>query len=401
MSSKRPNKARYDPSAYASKLSRTIGWNYDLRTPPQTQAFCAAYLDPCHQGHITNCEGIPIIGSQPHSKFAHTYDTDITVPAGQSVIVYLTPFIECPLIVYNTFTGHAQGYPDPAFTSLKELKAYGIRPFGLGCTVSNPNPDLTKQGMIAAARLPPCIDKHAITIPGGTSYVRVLEGLPDSYTSVSSYPIRYSGEAKKGVYLPNRVVDGTFPFVYRSTEWDKAEYTPYLYNEGHISPGNPIKNPLAITVTRNGMTEMVFVSKDENVATIDSANNIPVTGAAGLGMMVGCIAFSSMQSAQIYNIKVAHGYELLLKAKALLNVQYYGALSPDPAVVQALFRYLSNSALAAAYPANFNFWGKLWNGFKSVYRKLRPLVPKLISVLPGAAGPVANLATDVVDQLVS
>lgn len=388
-----------------SRLMQALGWKNSSMNK-SAKNFAAAYIDPCHGSHITDCEGIPIAGSQYHLKYSKPFEVPYTVPANHEVIAYLTPYPECPLVIWDNTIRSLRGFSDPSLGQdyFKNSKVYAYRPFGLGVTVYNPNAMLVKQGMIQATRLPPCIDKHSVPLAGGKpSYSRVFEGMPSTYNQVTGTAVRQVMEASRGVYLPDRVIDSSFPFVYRNTEWDKATYTPYSINDqGKVVAGAPIKNTLAFampTGNPNGETEIIYVSSDANPAMVSSDNSIAVTGTIGSGMMLGVIAFSPPTEDQQYTFKICHGYELLVKPTSLLNGTYIKPLEPDIYLVNALFTFLAQRD-QVAYPASYNFWGKLWEGFKNIYKKIRPALPSVIKYLPGPIGGIANVATEVLDKVV-
>lgn len=372
--------------------------------PESVARYARAYLDPNHADHISNCLGIPIGCSQKHYIYHRKISQTINAPpsadgSSVSLMIYMLPFPECP-IVYRNGEGKFIAITDPTLGPhyFRDNKVYSFRPIGQGLTVKNPYAQMYIQGNVAACRIAPMIDNHMIENVDLQSrrYVRVLDGLPLSYEETTAYSGFYSGLAKDGVYIPNRMFNSTFNFVNRDVDWNKAIFTRYSQTSySSFTPpaaGAEFLNNVAIN-TPDGWE---VITTDGAAPT--SANVVPVTGLSGSGFMVGVVALDGLAPGQPIQITFTHAYECLVKPTSVFVPTLQSPVAPELNLLQVLFEYLVREQ--QAYPADFNFWGELWNGFKNFWRKLRPVTNAALSIVPAPYKPIANTIAGGIDKIV-
>lgn len=386
-----------------SKLLSYLGFPA-TEMPEAVARYARAYLDPNHEDHIDNCLGIPIGCSQKHYVYHRKISQTINAPPSEdgssvSLMIYMLPFPECP-IVYRNGDGKFIAVTDPTLGThyFRDNKVYSFRPIGQGLTVKNPYAQMYIQGNVAACRIAPMIDNHCVTIdnPRSTRYTRVLDGLPLSYEETTAYSGHYTGLAKDGVYIPNRMFNSTFEFVNRDVDWNKSVFTRYAWADANtfITPnaGIEIINNVAIN-TPDGWQP---VTTDGAAPT--SANVVPVSGMSGSGFMVGVVALDGLAPGQPIQLTFTHAYECLVKPTSVFVPTLQSAIPPELNLLQVLFTYLAREQ--QAYPGDFNFWGELWNGFKNFWRKLRPVTNAALSIVPAPYKPIANTIAGGIDKIV-
>lgn len=386
-----------------SKLLSYLG--FPAENMPETVArYARAYLDPNHTDHISQCLGIPIGSSQKHYIYHRKLSQTINAPTSDdnssvSLMIYMLPFPECP-IVYRNGAGKFIAVTDPTLGPhyFRDNKVYSFRPIGQGLTVKNPYAQMYIQGNVAACRIAPMIDNHGVYIETLKSqrFIRVLDGLPLSYEETTAYSGYYSGLAKDGVYIPNRMFNSTFEFINRDCDWNKSIFTRYKYPT-QSDAGMPVGDvELMNTVAINTPSGWEFVTTDGG--TPSSANTIPVTSLSGSGFMVGVVALDGLAPGQPIQLTFTHAYECLVKPTSVFVPTLQSPVPPELDLLQVLFQYLVREQ--QAYPADFNFWGELWNGFKNFWRKLRPVTSAALQILPAPYKPIANTIAGGVDRIV-
>lgn len=395
---------------YKPKFHRATGLVLKDILESDGQAFAAGLLDPNHNDQILNSMGIPDNASRNHAMFRSVYQASFRPDANGCIYLYMLPFAECPLMSYDTATGVFEAIPDPKFgwSYFKDNKVYAFRCVGQGVTAYNTSSATDNGGMCTAARFPAIIDNHAMQEASdtaniyGTCYTRCLEGLPTTQSDLSaaaSHP--YLANAAFGCYMVNRNTQPDFPFVYRNSDWEKSSSTIYKYNEngGIVTTGDNNLNVLSVlpaNAEAQELPHLVAMDPSREVSLI--GNSVPVTGLIGTGFQVGCIFFTQMPPNSCVNVKVCHGYELLLKPTSPLLVQIIPPLLPMPWIFEAIARDQKKRNYQALR-ADANFWGALWNGFKKVAQAVKPLTNELVQFVPAKFQSLAQSALDSVDNL--
>lgn len=349
-------------------------------------------LNPCHGSNYANAQLLPDASPARASIFKGYANWDLTFTADEAsrgIVLYTLPFFEAPfafskwcpetarqelfVLRMPATMKEGEGYGNALF--LHDHGVYAKRMIGKGMTIENTTPIMTLSGKTTVGRSQSNIDSDTIYLNYDATNVpaiinqRILQRVPNSAEEVSSLVgTTDSWKAQDGAYLVSHHLDYL---------WQKRDN---MYNSisSKLVPNE--HDPLLGTDADPNDRKYCLSYTDKTTGHLYYAH--PYTGLGTVndllyGVRVGEDDHSDITTAVFSGLTVAPGskfsisikgcmaYEFLLKSSSDLQ-QYTEIRTPDINFFNLIMAFESMQQLGG-YPANYNFWDKIWNGFKKFW----------------------------------
>lgn len=422
-------------------IQAMVNANFINSRMSQSQAdWASGYLNINHGDNMQNMPPMPDLFSKTTFLDKSTSTFQINVPAAYTGFdLVLCPFYNIVALVrFNNKISGMQNYwyaledtkkvtsddDGGAYCSAsyaKRMKMYGNRVTARAMTLVNQTNSFNISGDIKMVKLENSVDvynaggEYDPNDPIQAKCLLALQRLPVSDSDLSNLIGNYVQQpAKEGAYVVSKISD--LSWKNRVHMWDKVNS---WYDDHILRPmGDPLKyyddNTLYTTTVRgeeitvmlpdptgaygtfNGVLspdcDHVFPAPvDPRIMGLDSTF-IRVTG-----LNTGIDAPSSTFSLRINTVA-----ESALHANSPYIAQKVRRPMPDAAdeaFIRSVLLYMSLQS--GMYPASFNFWDKVWSGFKKAWNWLAPVRKVLPGMLgPGGAG-IAGTADNLISQLVN
>lgn len=344
-------------------------------------------LNPCHGSNYANAQLLPDASPARASIFKGYANWDLTFTAEEAsmgIAFYTLPFFEAPFAFAKWTTNarmelfvlrmpstikEGEGYGNALF--LHNHGIYAKRLIGKGMTIENTTPVITLSGKTTVGRSQSNIDTvtkylqyNPLDIPTDVNQ-RVLQRLPNGAEEVSSLVgTTDSWKAQDGAYLVSHHLDYLWQKrddMYNSIASEligSNEHDPLIASDKNYclsytdkTSGNLLyAHPYTGLGTANDLLYGVRVGEDDH-SDISTAvfSGLTVTSGSSFSISIkGCMA-----------------YEFLLKNSSDLQ-QYTEIRTPDVSFFSLVQAFESMQQLGG-YPASYNFWDKIWNGFKKFW----------------------------------
>lgn len=407
----KPKQYFTEPKLETLRMGKLQRYVDDMIENSHYKSIANAVMNP---GHGSNTrDALPFPDGDVGDVFLHksVVTVDLIVPANaisKQVQVALVPFAECPMII-KVGDGGWQGIADTDYAMFgsssilpvnytHQAGVYESRLIGKSVTIDNNTAKINLAGELTACRMPSSIDNNSpapstgMTLTGGYN-AKTLQNFPTNVQDISTNNNSTSWKASEGAYLVSRVNPNSW--VKRDLPWNKASSNWYP-----ITP--------AATVTANndsglyltdllGATKKICAGNTSNGrdGAYDGSNaetiGFPVNGFDGSDVVTAIFSgLSGGDYSSTFRCKLCIVREFKLKnTSALLRM-----VTQRPPCSNEFMQSLTNYAnsIPGIYPADFNFWNELWNGFKRVVSKVSDVLPGITSVLAPVLPPQAQAA---------
>lgn len=346
-------------------------------------------INPGHQMNIVNARPIPDAGPSKVFVFKTMWREEVKVPAGVTSVSFMTgPSFEAPFLYYDgsklqTFqispcmSSANAGFPTVA-PYLANHHVYAYRPIGKSMTVENTTAQINKAGACVTGRKTMDIDYTSRQFTTGAQADAVnqpiLQRVPLTAAQVTALP---SGStewgAEQGAYIVAHH-NGNYEWIYRK------DATTKCFPSSDAGTGNH-NCSLKFTDSGTGTLNQVW-NYDHPTYNTQSGP------ADGMDMAIAC--FTGLQSPDAttttFTVKCCVAYEFWLKSSSDLN-PFVTARKTDLELFNRMIEFESSDCFSAgAFPADYNFWDKVWKAFKNVWNSGGGSLAKagLDALAPGA-----------------
>lgn len=364
-------------------------------------------LNPGHIHHVQ--EAIPFPDGTPGDVYIHKSIVlgTIRVPSGTSdgaFTVMLTPFAEAPAMVKfggDTFYQpiadlkycNANGTIVKACTFPHLMGVYAQRLIGKSITVENDTPEIYRAGNVTMCRMPSNVDNNtpSTTNAGAVTAVqnqRVIQTIPENAGQISLNMAATNWHARDGCYL---VAQPSLTWAKRELPWEKASSahngTAPLVSDAcdavYVSDMNGNNRAVQASGTAYG-TDTTFVPGSA------SGKAFAVNGQDGSDVVIAYFEGLNTTVDNIFKFKLAIVREFRLKNSSPLIQMAVPRPPADYAFLEQLLKYAAE--IPGIYPADYNFWDKVWKGFKTVLSKVSQALPGVSTAIAPFLPPPAQAA---------
>lgn len=410
-------------------------------TPRLSQSqvdWASGFLNINHGENMQNMPPMPDLFSKSTFMDRSTSTFQILVPAAYTGFdLVLAPFYNIvALIRFNSSTTGMQDHwyaleDTTKVTSdgdggaicsasyAKRMKMYGNRIIARALTMVNQTNQFNIGGDIKMVKLENSVDisdipeSYAPQYPSSGKMFSVLQRLPSSDTDMSNVVGGYVQQtAKDGAYCIAKVSD--LSWKNRQHVWDKVN--PW-YDDNVLAVGVDgmySDNVLGTSDSKGNEYNVYFPDANTEYGTFngvihpDCAHVYPaVVDPRIMGLDTTFIRVTGLNTGadnngSTFSLRINSIAESALHADSPYIKQKTRRPVPDvadEAFVKSALLY--QSLQTAMYPSYFNFWDKVWSGFKKAWNWLAPVRKVLPGMLgPGGAG-IAGTADNLISQLVT
>lgn len=349
-----------------------------------------AYLNPGHGTNVADAGPLPD-GSTGTTFLVKNYKMVTVTGGGATPLVFVNlPFMETPFAYHDGTV--LRGVQMPAMqpggadaaSYLSGIHAYKYRCIGKSATIVNTTARINVAGSCTVGRKTSDIDydtrQYAIGVAADNVNIPVVQRLPVTVESVSALQNGASWDAAEGAYLISH---------HSNNDWVIREDVP------HKCFPHP-----AATGGGNCMIRWTDAvgGNVANVMTEVGGANVSHAGPCD-GTDIPIAIFSGIQAGSTFTVRYAVVYEVVLKASS--GMIPYTVPRPlfNPAFMDLLHKYESMLDKSGLYPASYNSWNELWEGFKNFWRHGGSVAIRVLgdAISPGAgsiASSVGDFATN-------
>lgn len=354
-------------------------------------------LNPGHGSNTSNAIGLctPATGRVFISKSVFQYD--VSLPTGVSSISFFnTPFFEYPVGMYldgqmylipnPNYNESLMGDPSPV-NYLRNHAVYGVTPIGISQTIDQVSSAMDQKGIVTTARKPCDVDYQNISttstmLPTTTTNQKVIQSFPTTVNDLTrlagSIDVRKSD---KGAYLISH--HQSFNTVYRKEPWNKCA----VYTNRPTSDCNSF----CLASSPQGTNISVFAYFAANDKSTYATPSMILPLDMPIAMFTDCKVTDGSTTA--FRIKVACSYQFDLK----LNSDLYPYTVDRPIADVEFMNYIwafEGMMTGGGFPADYNFWDKLWPMFKTLWKGGGSDLIRKIPKAGGVIGDVGDLITN-------
>jgi hypothetical protein len=346
------------------------------------EAMARSMLDPGHsEVALIDRSPFPVnAGGNEIACLPGFGEFDITIPAGETRLIYTSPnpFVACIILNPDADPGvyAPQAYPwsisadtpkMPATTwTSKGLSAF--RCVGKSATISNITPDIYRGGISYSAMLTCPMSQYADN-PTNTNTTTdgnhiVQTEMPLSKTKLIG-SARYVVHDRDGAYLlcrprnfewstVDRASKGVGPFSTNVTPPDAAKANRLFLADSSLGSG--ATPTMAVCWAPDAGVWTDPITESEFVHTVGLGDSCDVAAM--------CITAPNVEGGQTYHIKMRAAFEFLVDSSSPYR---YQVKKPEPnneltdAIVQAMVH------LPRQLPESYNGFGSVWKKFKNFY----------------------------------
>lgn len=338
-------------------MNNLINEKFNHMMTPNTAAAVAAYLNPGHQTNWRDAMPLPDGSQGAVYLVKDCWTKTIVIPAGQTQITFYNyPFFEVPFGYYSEgfFRGlyapsMVEGGTSASFCVNNHI--YAHRCLGKSMTIVPTTSVLNLKGSVTMGRKPADVDFETRSFAVGAAVDNVnrpiMQRLPNDGQSVSALGNMDNFKTQEGAYIISH---------HSNHNWNvRDDPTHKTY-------------PHAVS-TVNGNTGIKVTGPDGGAAVdLYEEGGINVCHAANVdGMDIPMAHFSGLAAGDSFSIKCAMVYECQLKASSRLTRYVTPRPLFDPSLMDALFAFECQLDKNGLFPASYNFWDKVWSGFKKFW----------------------------------
>jgi hypothetical protein len=370
-----------------------------------------AVLNPGHIHHVQ--EALPYPDGSPGDVYVHKSIVlgTIRIPEGiadPSFTVMLTPFAEVPAMVKFGGDAYYQPICDLKYCTANgtviracnfhhAMGVYAHRLIGKSITVENDTPEIYRAGNVTMCRMPSNVDNNTPSTTNGgaitaTANQRVIQTIPENAGQISLNMGASNWHAREGCYL---VAQPSLTWSKREFPWEKATSSYYT----NPAPAATDASDLVQVSDMSGTIRQVRASgagygTDTTFIPASGAGlYMPVNGQDNSDVVIAYFEGLNSSVDNVFKFKLAIVREFRLKNSSPLLQMAVPRPIADQVFLEQLMKYAAE--IPGIYPADYNFWDKVWKGFKTVLSKVSAALPGVSSVIAPFLPPPARAALGV------
>lgn len=377
-------------------------------------------FNPGHGDNLMNARPLPDGPAGPVYMHKSMLRGRIILPkaAGATAFrIIATPFVEIPfcldfgpaginpIAIFDTNMGTSNGLNiDPALWMHKN-GVYSHRCIGKSITVENVTSEDHKSGSIISCQFPASTDipSPSVTYSAAltaTTNERFMQGIPATSDYCANFLKGTNWNIKEGAYMVSKFTD--LHFRKRELPWEKCS---------NLLPDVPATTTTVDNVKITDSSASIRYVQAPTASGYADTNTYtyPMTltqrARAVFDNTMGGVVFaegcSTGDADAVFTYKIAICREMMLKPSSPLCK----FAEQRPPLNQVFMQQLTNFAnqMDDCYPASYNFWNKVWEGFKRAVKIGSGAIPMIAPMLSsfGPEGIIAGKALSAVNGTLS
>jgi len=370
-----------------------VPFRTDLKLTVDELNWLKAVLNGAHDNNWIHDPGAPT--GTPSQTVVQQYllETTVTPDNAGNISLAAVPFIESPLILYNTVSGSANCVMGPTseavangndYMKLNGVCAYRMSSFFI--KIEDETAANFQTGNLRGAPVGMILDDIAapivVTTLGSTAtsiptVIRTVESFLTAPQDLDAFTRNsYQGHTKEGYYKNVAQLTAENPFIYRDSAANKAFFTT-------VAPGNTALFSTQANVVgfkAHGGAQVAYPGAgvyQSSVAVSGSCMAVSKPSAFNTILVIG----SGLSVANtVWRVRIGYSVEYLMGENSQWLAFAKEPLPRNDKVIKAALATMQ--MLPPGYPASANSWNTIWDTFKKAYSYVDPFIDKIADVLP-------------------